>query len=712
MLLHELLTGVRPPPPRQAPSAETAELPLASTHAPTPLRRRELRGELDAIIAMALRVDPSRRYATADALASDIERHLAGDTVTARPDSLAYRLKKAIRRHWVGVAASASVVVAVVVGTSVAWWQSKIALEAVERERIVRSFVTDVFKVNQQEFGSGAGATVRGAKGSDLLEQSAKLVQAKFTDQPQVQAELYGVVGALFFDMGANRLAGDYLQRQLQALAKTKASPSAVAAVHMQTSSLQLREGQAAEAVAAARRALDLSGNTSSQSIDARVLLMRSLIASSDSNEVLAVLEALERDIQGKDGAAERRALAWTRAIKAQRLANANRRDEAPAVFDEAIAMAEAAEGVDAESPLAMRLMAAQVLVTTGQVDRTQAYFDGAMKTLRARGGNHLVRAAFEAARFAARRHVAVQQISYQAALAQFAESRAQLAATNQVLPDEITSQLDFNEATIHMRHGETNKADALFARSLSVVYAAATTPSERFRVALPYVMHVVNVGDPAAALWTDRRVQHRIESGLGHHPYAAFDHVYKARALARAGRLDDALRALDAAPTFEPIRGEGTRNIHVYTDALALERAEILALMGHTTAARAAFPLRQLIPPGEPMESAGFVAIATLALIDCAAGRSEHGMRAWESVLAHMRTQDQSPHAPDSILTRARAGLCAVQAGQRWQATALAREARASLAAHNRISPFILEQVQKLERALSGGATRPGPAT
>jgi Tetratricopeptide repeat len=68
---------------------------------------------------------PAQRYASVDALAQDIERHLNGDTVLARPDSALYRLHKALRRNWVGVSAAAAVLVAVLIGSGVAVLQAQ-----------------------------------------------------------------------------------------------------------------------------------------------------------------------------------------------------------------------------------------------------------------------------------------------------------------------------------------------------------------------------------------------------------------------------------------------------------------------------------------------------------------------------------------------------------------------------------------------------------
>lgn len=58
-----------------------------------------LRGELDAIVLMALRREPARRYASADALAADVLRHLKGLPVHAKPDTVGYRVGKFMRRR-------------------------------------------------------------------------------------------------------------------------------------------------------------------------------------------------------------------------------------------------------------------------------------------------------------------------------------------------------------------------------------------------------------------------------------------------------------------------------------------------------------------------------------------------------------------------------------------------------------------------------------
>ena len=88
-------------------------------------RARQLKGDLDAIVATALKRDPDERYQSAAALADDLESYLAGQPVKAQPDSRAYRLKKFVARNRLPVAAAAAVLVALGIGLGTALWQGE-----------------------------------------------------------------------------------------------------------------------------------------------------------------------------------------------------------------------------------------------------------------------------------------------------------------------------------------------------------------------------------------------------------------------------------------------------------------------------------------------------------------------------------------------------------------------------------------------------------
>jgi non-specific serine/threonine protein kinase/serine/threonine-protein kinase len=89
--------------------------------------RRELRGDLDTIVLMALRKEPQRRYPSADAFSEDIGRYLDGLPVVARRDTVGYRVSKFVKRHRAGVAAAALVAVALVGGLVATTYSARIA---------------------------------------------------------------------------------------------------------------------------------------------------------------------------------------------------------------------------------------------------------------------------------------------------------------------------------------------------------------------------------------------------------------------------------------------------------------------------------------------------------------------------------------------------------------------------------------------------------
>ena len=153
VLTYELLTGSTPykPTRKTLGALEEAilegEPPLASSRNDK-TAAKAIRGEVDVILAQALRRKPEQRYTTADAFANDIERHLAGERVLAQPDSVWYRLRKTLARHRLGFTATAAVLAAVIAGVSLTTMQARRARDSAERERTVKAFVAEPASLN------------------------------------------------------------------------------------------------------------------------------------------------------------------------------------------------------------------------------------------------------------------------------------------------------------------------------------------------------------------------------------------------------------------------------------------------------------------------------------------------------------------------------------------------------------------------------------
>jgi serine/threonine-protein kinase len=104
-------------PRRASESTASDSAAAAANRATTPEKlRRQLRGDLDRIIAKAMKKSPSERYPSALAFADDLQRYLEHKPVLARPDSFGYRTAKFVRRNRVGVAVAMTALVATMAG--------------------------------------------------------------------------------------------------------------------------------------------------------------------------------------------------------------------------------------------------------------------------------------------------------------------------------------------------------------------------------------------------------------------------------------------------------------------------------------------------------------------------------------------------------------------------------------------------------------------
>lgn len=147
VLLHELLLGIRPQRGSMRRPSSLAGA-VASKHITVPkpaLLPRALRGDLDTIVLKCLAVEPEQRYASAGALADDIQRHLAGKPVEAHPPSNWYRARKFVQRHRGSVAITVALALAIIAALGIALWQADVARHEAQRANMVRDFVEDIF---------------------------------------------------------------------------------------------------------------------------------------------------------------------------------------------------------------------------------------------------------------------------------------------------------------------------------------------------------------------------------------------------------------------------------------------------------------------------------------------------------------------------------------------------------------------------------------
>ena len=242
VVAYELLTGARPYKLKRGSAAEleetiaTVDAPLASATATDPSARKELRGDLDAILNTALRKVAQQRYASVDAFAQDIERHLRGEPVLARPDSTGYRLRKFVGRNRLAVGAAAAVLVAVLTGATVALWQARIAVEQAriareqgeaarkeaKRAQAVQTFLLDIFKRNSHLQADPLKARTTTAR--ELLDIGAAQVGEALKDVPEAQLEVISVLTDMYTQLSLRTEAEALRVRGLEIARRTFAA--------------------------------------------------------------------------------------------------------------------------------------------------------------------------------------------------------------------------------------------------------------------------------------------------------------------------------------------------------------------------------------------------------------------------------------------------------------------------------------------------------
>ncbi|MBI5434074.1 MAG: serine/threonine protein kinase [Planctomycetes bacterium] len=239
VVLYELLTGRRPfqsdsrspadwerlirertpeRPSTRVFRADSAREPsaIAATFKSTPAGlKRALSGDLDRIVLVALRKEPERRYASAQELADDLERHLAGQPVRARADSILYVAWKFVRRNRVAVAAGIAVLAALLYGLFSARRSERVAEAEAAHARMeadsfqsISDFLMDAFLPAQPSQDA-----VWQAHAEELIVAHAERVHRQYENNDHVRANLLDTLGRVCMRLDllddAHRLLGE-----------------------------------------------------------------------------------------------------------------------------------------------------------------------------------------------------------------------------------------------------------------------------------------------------------------------------------------------------------------------------------------------------------------------------------------------------------------------------------------------------------------------
>lgn len=203
VLLHELLTDALPDDLHTAPVTDAVSLD------------RDLR----AIVHKCLRRDPEQRYASAEQLAEDLRRYLRQEPVLARPPLRAYRIGRFLRRHRVAVGLLALLAASLLIFAVTSGVQARRLAEerdrAAEEQRKSQSILTLLVSLLSEGDPYRTGDDVDQIDVEQFLERVTERAES-MADEPLLQAQLRGTVGAILYGRGDYRRAEEQARLALQ----------------------------------------------------------------------------------------------------------------------------------------------------------------------------------------------------------------------------------------------------------------------------------------------------------------------------------------------------------------------------------------------------------------------------------------------------------------------------------------------------------------
>lgn len=184
---------------------------------PAKSHHKKLKGDLDNIVLKALEKESRHRYKSVGELTADLNNYLNNKPVSARRATKIYYLKKFIERNKALVAGTLFISALLIFSTFFSIRQANIAAE--ERDRAqqeatkseeVAGFLQDLFETGDP-FGDGEDVTL-----AEVINRGADRITEDLGDQPEVQAELMGVIGNVYHSLGNYTAATELLEQSVE----------------------------------------------------------------------------------------------------------------------------------------------------------------------------------------------------------------------------------------------------------------------------------------------------------------------------------------------------------------------------------------------------------------------------------------------------------------------------------------------------------------
>jgi eukaryotic-like serine/threonine-protein kinase len=269
--------------------------------------RRALRGDLETIVATALKKDPRERYPTVLALADDLQRYLDRRPIRARPDTLMYRTRTFVRRHWPSVVAAT--VGLVLLSGLVTYYTVRLAAErdraqqeAAKAARMTE-FMTGLLIAGDpfHDRAKEGEPTVR-----ELVDAGAERVDRELAGQPELQADIMTVIGRVYQRLRLNDKAGPLLEQALVRAREADGPSSPRVAQSLNDLGVQVREADWERSVSLLKEALAMRrqvlGNEDPKVAITLVELARSYVdrgRGGDAEPLLREALAIRRKVLG-----------------------------------------------------------------------------------------------------------------------------------------------------------------------------------------------------------------------------------------------------------------------------------------------------------------------------------------------------------------------------------------------------------------------------
>ena len=152
---------------------------------PPPSDINRLQGDLDAIISRAIRIDPADRYRTMEAFVADLKRWATRRPIAARREDRSYRTRLWLRRNWLPVGLTATLIVALGAGLAISLYQYQRARAEATRANKTADYLVELLGRADPDLHGGKWPSAL-----DLLDEAAKDSRVRFRDEPATEERL------------------------------------------------------------------------------------------------------------------------------------------------------------------------------------------------------------------------------------------------------------------------------------------------------------------------------------------------------------------------------------------------------------------------------------------------------------------------------------------------------------------------------------------